>query len=220
MYKFLSAAACLAVSVSAASAGTITSFTDRSAFESGYSSVVVEDFGDTYHFPISSGVLNSSTNEAGIVPGQIVDGVTFSTEVGSGNFFNIDCCFGGNGTPFLDSVVGDNNLTVTFDTAQSGFGFDTYSAFMSEFDLTINFEGGSSVTESYAPGTGFSGFSSDSNDIYSIVIDGTSSGFPFAIDNFTFTDTAISAVPLPATLPMLLAGVMGFGVMSRRRKSA
>lgn len=39
----------------------------------------------------------------------------------------------------------------------------------------------------------------------------------FALDNL---DTTISAVPLPASLPLLLAGIAGLGVLARRKRTA
>ena len=74
-----------------ASADVITTHTDRATFEAAAGvPLTVEDFTDTAHFPITSGVLNSLTTDAGLQPGDIEEGVTYSTPVGQGNFFNID----------------------------------------------------------------------------------------------------------------------------------
>src|SRR6058998_3991145 len=63
-------------------AGSITTFFDRADFDAAVGNTTVEDFLDGVHFPITSGVLNEFTNEAGIQPGDIQSGVTYSTPVG------------------------------------------------------------------------------------------------------------------------------------------
>ncbi|WP_299723791.1 VPLPA-CTERM sorting domain-containing protein [uncultured Tateyamaria sp.] len=210
-----------------AHAGTITGYTDQTAFATDFSSAVTEDFGASALFPISTGVLNASTSistpRGPISPGDIVDGVTFSTPIGAGNFFNIDSGGGFNGG-FLDSIgtTAPRDLTVTFDVAQTAFGFVT-NMLMPSFDITINFVSGPSVTQSLSVasnGLEFFGFASSATDITSVVIDGTgSSTFNFALDDFTFSDQPVAPVPLPASLPLLLAGFGAIGLMRRRQKS-
>ncbi|MFL4470243.1 VPLPA-CTERM sorting domain-containing protein [Tateyamaria armeniaca] len=211
-----------------AQAGTITGYTDLTSFATDFSSAVTEDFGPSSAFPISTGVLNSATSLATssggpINPGDIVDGVTFSTPVGTGNFFNIDGGGGFNGG-FLDSLGTSDprDLTVTFDVAQTAFGFVT-NTLMSAFDITINFVSGPSVTQSLTATSGgleFFGFASSATDITSVVIDGTGSGaFNFALDDFTFTNQPVAPVPLPASLPLLLAGFGAIALTRRRQKS-
>ncbi|MEL7166576.1 MAG: VPLPA-CTERM sorting domain-containing protein [Pseudomonadota bacterium] len=209
-----------------AHAGTLTTYTDQSSFQSDFASAVTEDFGPRSAFPISTGVLNASTSlstSSGgpINPGDIVAGVTFSTPVGAGNFFNIDGGGGFNGG-FLDSLGPDRDLTVTFDAAQSAFGFVTNNL-MPAFDITISFVSDPSVTQSLTTSSGalqFFGFASSAADIASVVINGTAGSFNFALDDFTFTDqVSTPAVPLPASLPFLLAGLGAIGLM-RRRKTA
>lgn len=225
--KHVLALCLLGASAAAAQAGTITATTDRAAFEAQFAGVTVEDFGPQAAFPIASGILNSATDETtangvAIRPGDIVDGVTFSTPVGTGLFFNIDAGGGFTGG-FLDGLGSANeNLTIAFDVPQSAFGFSTNSGLMRTFDLAIGFAGGGTFTGSYrTPGAGalvFFGFTSDAKDISSVVIDGTS-GFNFAIDDFTFPAVAPPAtpIPLPAGLPLLLAGLGTLALMRRRR---
>jgi hypothetical protein len=84
-----------------ARAGSVTSYTDRTSFNTAVAvPLTVEDFTSSYHLPITTGVLNSSTNlvvsgGSPITPGLIQPGVTYSTPIGTGDFFNID--FGGGG---------------------------------------------------------------------------------------------------------------------------
>ena len=174
-------------SLTVAHAGTVTEFSDRAAFESGFNSVTTEDFGDygssTSTLTIASGVLNASTSASnGIVtvnPGDFVAGVTFSTPVGTGAFFNLDRNYFFSGM-ILSSLrsTGTRDLTVSFDTPQAGFGLDT-SYLMRSFDVTINFASGPSQTFSYAfptPATydeyipTFFGWESSAADITSVVI--------------------------------------------------
>ncbi len=217
--KYTALAVLLSIAGSAVHAGTITEFNDFTSFDNATGALTVEDFGDDAHFPISSGILNSATTEAGIQAGDIAAGVTFSTQIGTGNFFNIDAG-GSYSGGFLDSVANDPNqtLTVTFDVAQSGFGFLT-GQFMTAFDLTINFAGGGSFSTSgstVGQALSYFGYTSDAQDILSLEIDGTSGGFPFALDDFAFTGEVNAApIPLPAGLPLLAVGVLGFGLIRR-----
>jgi hypothetical protein len=96
----------------------------------------VEDFTSTSHFPIPPGFLNSFTDlpAIGLYPGDILPGVTYSTNVdsnsSSSNEFNIDGGGGGFAGGFLDSLnLGSSRpLTVTSVSPVQGFGFDTNGA--------------------------------------------------------------------------------------------
>ena len=209
----------------------ITTYTDRPTFESALGvPFTVEEFTDDYHFPISTGILNSFTNlvvEYGspILPGYIKPGVTYSTAIGTGFFFNIDSGGEFEGG-FLDGIVQpdfDNKLTITFDDPVAGFGFDTNYFMGSEFDITINFLSGQAYTNTFAVENldfplQFFGFISDSGDITSAVIfsNGTND-FSFALDNFTYGGTV---VPEPSSLALTAIGGLGLIGLARRRHSA
>ncbi len=213
-------------------AGVITEYTNNLG---GYTTALggatqtVETFGPTSHFPISTGSLNSATNlpGIGITPGLIQPGVTYSTPIGTGNFFNID--FGGGFTAgFLDRLNGAGSaatqLTATFNTNQSAFGFDTNQLMGTRITVQINFAGGGSFTDSLSilPPTGgtpeFFGFQSSATDIASVNIFGNDSTFAFAVDNFRFAAGPTTQVPEPASL--LLLGLGLAGLAGARRKKA
>jgi hypothetical protein len=205
-----------------AQAGTIAE-TDRTTVLTVLGgSALVEDFTSGAHFPITTGVLNSETNlpGIGITPGTILPGVTYSTPIGSGFFFNIDA---GGGFPggFLDTITG-NALTVQFTTAQTAFGFDTNALMGSSFNITIDFSGGASFFDTLSIPNTFSltgfGFISSADDITSaVIVNPNNQVFGFAIDNFTY---AFSPVPEPASLALLGIALAGFSAIRRRRKTA
>jgi hypothetical protein len=214
-------------SASTAEAVSITTFSDRNNFNAAVNtaSLIVEDFTDTAHFPISTGILNSQTDlvvleGSPIKPGDIKPGVTYSTPIGNGNFFNIDTGGGFSQGGFLDSVKDDNPnrvLTIDFDNNVSAFGFDTNSFMGSSFNLTIKFALGSDFVQNFPINTSnpseilFFGFKSNETNIKSIIIDGNGqSNFAFALDNFTFTNNPNVSVPEPS----LMVGLLVFSAFS------
>lgn len=213
------------VAATAAEAGTVTTYSDITTFDAAHGPVTVEDFTANAHFPLTSGVLNSATTDAGLTAGEIEAGVTYSTTVGTGNFFNIDAG-GGFVGGFLDSLssTGERVLSIVFDGAVSGFGFVT-NGLMPTFEVTIDFLSGPSYTGAFSisgSGLEFFGFGSSAQDIKSVTIDGTASNnFNFALDDFRFGETVTSpAVPLPAGLPIALTAFATLGFAARRRKGA
>ncbi len=210
--------------------GVITDYTDRTNFNAALAgeTLTVEDFTPDTHYPISTGVLNSQTDlpSIGITPGTIQAGVTYSTtqtNTNVTNFFNIDGAnlsandFKGG---FLDGI-GSGPLNVAFDSPALGFGFDTDQRMGTSFTVTINFSSGPAVVEKLTGPTSydtqFFGFVGDSRDITSVQIQGVDApnGISFALDNFTFTSTA---VPEPASLAMLGMGLVAWLGQARRSR--
>lgn len=220
--KLLATFAALSLSA-AAHAGSISTFGSLAGYQAaiGAAPETFEDFTSTSHFPITTGVLNSATNLPGIgvVPGTIQAGVTYSTSIGTGNFFNIDAGGGFNGG-FLDGFEPSNRvLNITFDSAAGAFGFVT-NTLMQNFDITINFTSGSAYTGNFSVAGGgleFFGFQSSLQDITSIIVDGNGSFFGFALDDFRFTGASGGGqVPEPVGLAFL--GFAALLVCGRRKR--
>jgi hypothetical protein len=193
--SFIVFLACFAAAP-AAGAGTITIFFDRASFQAAAPPQTVEDFTDTFHYPISTGVLNSRTDlpEAGLFPGDIQPGATYSTELNQGNFFNIDAGRGYLGG-FLDGFPAQREVKVVFHLDDPGlprsiygFGFDIGSLGSADFDVKVTFADGSEQDFNFPyPGPpSFFGFLSDAPDIASVVIGNNGIIFGFDFDNFTF----------------------------------
>jgi hypothetical protein len=202
----------------------ISLYTDRTTFTVDTGAATIEDFTATSHFPITSGVLNSSTTEAGLSAGDIEAGVTYSVPLpGSGFFFNIDAG-GGFAGGFLDGLVagGDRKtLTVDFDAAQGAFGFDTNTLMGTAFSIRIFGTSGLLYDETLAVSdAAFFGFASSETNILSAEIVGNDSTFSFALDNFTFDGDAVSgAIPEPSTWAMMILGFGAAGSVLRRRRT-
>ncbi len=229
--SYFSVAACCVLTVLPASADVITTYTDRTTFNNAVGvPLTVEDFTDQHHFPITSGVLNALTEEpnatnGGIHPGDIQPGVTYSTPVGSGNFFNIDQGGGYTGG-FLDGFEpSDREVTIDFwNTAPgdarsiSAFGFDLGTLGSTDFDVLISFSSGPDqlFNNVYPSSLGFFGFQSDATDITQVVIGNNGGFFGFDFDNFTFDSP--KAIPEPGSL--LLGALGSLGLLIRRRRSS
>ncbi|UCD74597.1 MAG: hypothetical protein JSV91_12510 [Phycisphaerales bacterium] len=205
-----------------AKADLITVYFDRPSFEAAVGvPLTIEDFTDTHHFPISSGVLNSETYEPDasnpLYPGDIQPGVTYSTPIGEGNFFNIDAG-GGYVGGFLDGFnPSDRDVTIDFHWTDPhllrnvyAFGFDLGSLGATDFDVLIKFDGApdQSFNFAYPAQMGFFGFVSDAKDIASVIVSNNNSFFGFDFDNFTY-----DAVPAPGVLALL-----GLAGLARRRR--
>ncbi len=204
-------------------------FDDRTAFDAAVGSTTLEDFTDTFHFPISTGILNSATNlvvtfGSPILPGDIQPGVTYSMPIGTGQFFNIDA-FGGFVGGFLDGIKNPefDPVTIAFDNPVAAFGFDMNQLMGGSFDITIQFTSGPDfvanipVTQSLS--LEFVGFQSEQIDIETVIIQGDGTGgFDYAFDNFAFGGKGCEIVVGGEFLPidntaLLLAGAQSFSWM-------
>lgn len=221
-------------SASIAESASITPFTNRNDFNTtiGATPLIIEDFTNSNHFPITTGILNSQTNlvvnnGSPIRPGDIKPGATYSTPQGTSSFFNIDAGGGYTGG-FLDGFPSSNfnrTLTINFDKNVSAFGFDTNNLMGNDFNLTIKFSSGGNFGQNFLVSNSqslqFFGFQSDAFDIKSVIIDGNtdrSDGgpFAFAVDNFTFT-----IVPEPFNLGgILIASFMGLWLKRKKQKGS
>lgn len=213
----------LAATAGQVQAGVITTYTARSTFNAAVGGVLtVEDFTSSDHFPISTGILNAATNlpGIGITPGTIQAGVTYSTPIGSGNFFNIDAG-GFYSGGFLDGFNPETrDVTMTFDTPVSAFGFDIGGFDATDFDVTIQFTAGVDQTFNilYPATLQFFGFQSSASDIQSVVIGNNGGSFGFDFDNFTFGGSDAVAVPEPASSAVWVVGAIGAMFARRKRQ--
>jgi len=204
-------------------------FDDRTTFDAAVGSTTLEDFTDTFHFPISTGILNSATNLVvakgpPILPGDIQPGVTYSMPIGTQNFFNID--LGGNFVDgFLDGVQFPefDPVTIAFDNPVAAFGFDMNKLMGGSFDITIQFTSGPDFVGNFpvtqSSSLEFVGFQSEQIDIETVIIQGDGmDGFDFAFDNFAFggkgCEIVVGGEFLPIeTTSLILAGAQTFSWM-------
>lgn len=208
-----------------ATADVITVHTSRPSYDAANSAPqTIEDFTPTSHFPIVSGVLNSLTTDAGLNPGEIEEGVTYSTPIGQGNFFNIDAG-GGYSGGFLDGFEpSDRDVTIVFHQSDpndlrsvNGFGFDfSGSLGASTVDVTISFSSGPDQTFNVPYLSGFYGFTSDARDITGAVVSNNDSFFGFDFDNFTYDEVGAGLMleittSCPASGPATLTATGGSG---------
>jgi hypothetical protein len=219
----------LTLTCAANAAATVTVYTDVTTFNAAVGPTTLEDFTNTFHDPISTGVLNSFTNlpGIGITPGTILPGVTYSATDVSGKpfFFNIDAGAGFTGG-FLDTVTGDGPLTVTFDSPAAEFGYLTNGFGGTAQSVVIHFSDSTSQTFNYTEAANFNlsfiGFQSPSANITSFTLEGTGAvqnnpDLAFAIDNFQFGPVGGGATPEPGSLLLLGTGLVGLGRAIRRK---
>jgi len=198
-------------------------FDDRTAFDAAVGSTTLEDFTNTSHFPISTGILNSDTNLVvafgpPILPGDIQPGATYSMPIGTGFFFSIDAG-GGFVGGFLDGLKEPefDPVTIAFDNPVAAFGFDMNQLMGGSFDITIQFTSGpdfvGNIPVTQSGSLEFVGFQSEQIDIETVIIQGDgTTGFDFVFDNFAFGGKGCEIVVGGELLPidstaLMLAGL-------------
>lgn len=189
---FLSLFAVCGFSLSA-QAATVT-YTDRTAFENALSSFTVDSLdGITQYYHSSDARLGYSIASPSMY-GCI-------NHAGCGNNSSI-----GFDNSYLWHYTGDD--VFTFDTAINGFGFD-FNSPVGYGPISPIVQGITAMTTS-----GFFGIISDEA-FNTVTVNQTSSYM--LMDNVTFGG-ADASVPVPATLPMLLAALLGGASIARRSR--
>lgn len=165
-----------------------------------------------------SGTLdNANLGGGGRNIGMTVGNVYFLVHPGfSGSAFRYDAV--NLGTGFVDAGAYTSNINIGYTvnaTAVDIIVALTSSGTNYDFDVTINQAGVGSYMNSFTLAKSAFGFGGaiDSFGAFHNATSGTAA--PLAYSGFS---SSVAAVPLPAALPLLLAGLSGLGMVGRRRK--
>lgn len=180
-------------------------------------------------FMIGGGAAQAATatldfETAGTGANLVADG-SVTTSLGT---VTLDCSAGScsqNGTLFFSETTDGGFAILTFDFAVTELVFDyagnasgVFTAQAIDASNTIIDSFFDANTNSTLPDTADGTITLSGTGITALRFADTPGGGSFAvIDNLKIT-SAMSAVPLPAGLPLLVAGLMGFGVLRRRQR--
>ncbi len=129
--------------------------------------------------------------------------------------------------PYYDRGTGDvihaqggSQMIVTFGSAVSSVGALFGTIFRSDVTLSVGLSNGDSFAVDLAGGADwrFSGFVSDAANILSLTISNVGGDY-ILLDRLQFSTTAATGVPAPGALVLLGFGLLGVGVVQRRRRS-
>ncbi len=180
--------------------------------------------------PVLSGasVIDFSSVPTGKYTSFTTDGVTFKANDGFAYVIsNYSGSYGAVGQSIQNTYNGDGfgSITATFTDAVSFFAFN-WGASDNQWTLSA-YDGLGNLVESILPAIttgsndGFTGIKSGSAIIKSFTLSGPASDYVF-LDNLQFSESSgtggPSAVPVPATLPLMLSGLGVLGFASRRKK--
>ncbi|MEM8754117.1 MAG: VPLPA-CTERM sorting domain-containing protein [Pseudomonadota bacterium] len=213
----LAAATAVAIfAAGAAHAASFNVFTDRTAFEAAATSLELETFNGVSgqpsfaNTPLTVGdlTLQSTGTLSSDIERNAIDQPP--TQFGS---FDID------GTAVANVLLtgGDDDFTITFADPITAF-FADFGAFNDEIQRTQIVVNGEQILPPVSPDDAGSSFGFISDMAFTSILftdfDGDNDGF--SIDNIAYGDGDLTAVPVPATLPLLLGGLAIFGLMRRR----
>jgi hypothetical protein len=209
-----------------AGATTLTTYTDQAAFNA-ITIGVTQNFGFLSNTigsgAVEPGTLNSATNDAYVLPGDILAGLSISPSIGN-NIALLGPGFGGTGianyTIFLNTNRLSQGLDFTLDSGVTAFslGVLSYSGVsnptVSVYDSASLLLGSFVVPGASSSGAGeFFGVTTDGSDTIGSVVLSPSGGNFTGVDQVQFGQ--VSGTPEPGSLLMFALGLAGLGVMIR-----
>lgn len=200
----LAAAAVSTTVLAAAPASAVTTFfTDKAAFDAATAGFFFTFDG----FDNDIDADDVITLDSGLI--STADGRLLDDNSVSGGVYN-------NATDG-DADFASQTIEWLFPAAVNAVGFDFFDVDASRLTLTVD---GKSTSVGLAGSDGFFGFVSTT--LVTDLILGNASNFvdEFDLDNLQFGAGEIAAVPLPATLPLLMGGFVAMGVARRKRQQA
>jgi len=193
---------------------TLLTYFTRAAFQADAPGLALEDFeastlasGTAAAF---AGPLNSTTNNAYFSTGSVLAG--FSLAPTSGNIYN-GRDHGGVATSVVSSNSFGADLNLSISVNAVGLDLNGFNGVDGAWSVDVHGAGGS-LGAFNLPTGGFFGVISTSEDIICLALNKPNSGG--SIDNFEY---GRSTIPEPSTALLLGLGMLGAGLIRRKRRS-